>query len=250
MEDWIAILFPFVVLLTRISAFMIVAPIFSSPSIPMRVKASFVLLLTIFFAMVMPPQVPAGQTDIAFVAIVLVQEALCGGALGLAARLVYSGVQQGGRMAGRQMGMMMAQVMDPTTGERSQPVGVLIDFVFMILFLNAGGHHLLLRLLAGSYRAFPVGAGPNVAILTEGIVTAGSTMLLMALKLAAPVLAAFMFLGVLLAVMARVLPEMNILMASLPLRVGLGFFMAAAILPLLEGFVAEVLTFLQQMTIR
>ncbi len=240
MEEWVAILLPFVLLLARISAFFAVAPIFSWQPIPLRVRVAMVLLMTIFFAMIMPPKIFAVAVQPIQATVMITQEIVCGAALALVARLVYMGVQQGGRIAGRQMGLMLARVIDPSTGERSQPVGILFDFAFMALFLAAGGHHLLLIALARSYEAFPIGAAPNIAVLTDGVVTAGSVMLLFALKLSAPVLAAFLLLGVLLAVLARVLPEMNILMASLPLRVGLGLFMAAAILPFLDSFVVEL----------
>ena len=249
MEDWITILLPFSLLLGRISGFFAVAPIFSWSPIPVRVRASLTLMVTIFFALITPETIPPGGTDVVRVVILISQEIICGLAIGMAARLAYSGVQQGGRIAGRQMGMMLAKVMDPTTGERSQPLGVLFDISFMVLFLAAGGHHMLILLLARSYDVFPIGQTPDIAALTDGIVTAGTIMFLFALKLSAPVLAAFLVLGVALAVMARVLPEMNILVASLPLRVALGLFMAAAILPTLDTFTIELAQWMRQLLI-
>ena len=79
-----------------------------------------------------------------------------------------------------------------------------------------------------------------MAFLAEGVLNAGSTMLVFALKTAAPLLAAFLLLSVVLALLARVLPEMNVLLASLPLRVGMGFFMAAAIMPTLNELADEL----------
>jgi len=240
MDEWIAILLPFALLLARVSGFLAVAPVFGANSIPVRMRVALLLAMTIFFAYAIPPQPAAAGTHWMVAMILIITESLCGLTLGFAARLVYLGVQQGGLIAGRQMGLMMARVIDPTTGERNQPVGVLFQLSFLLLFVIAGGHHLLLRVLARSYVAFPVGATPDVGAVTEGIVSAGSAMLLLGLRLAGPVLAAFMILGVLLAVLARVLPEMNLLVASLPLRVGLGLLMAAAILPLLDSFTFEV----------
>ena len=95
----------------------------------------------------------------------------------------------------------------------------------------------------------PPGATPSIASLAEALVRAGSTMLLFSLKLAAPVLASFLVLGVLLAVLARVLPEMNVLLISFPLRVGLGLFMAAAIMPALHSFAGELAQWINQLLI-
>jgi len=76
-------------------------------------------------------------------------------------------------------------------------------------------------------------------VLAGGIVEAGSIMFVLSLRLVAPMLAAFLLLMVVLAVLARMVPEMNILFISLPLRVGLGLLMAAIFLPLINAFVAE-----------
>jgi len=249
MDEWIRILLTPALLLARISGFLGVSPIFGSNAIPLRIRASFALLMTIFFAVVTPPAAQARGAGWMAATVLIVREVLCGAALGLIARLVFLGVQQGGRIAGRQMGLMMAGVLDPNTGERSQPLGILFDLSFTLLFLIAGGHHLLLAMLARSYDVVPVAGSVDISALTEGVIEAGSAMLLFALKLAAPVLAAFLVLAVVLAVLARILPEMNLLMTSMPFRAGLGLFMAAAILPLLEGFTLEVADWMRRFTI-
>jgi len=240
MDVWIDTLLPFTLLLGRVSGFMASAPAFAWKPIPVRMRAALILSVTIFFAMTMPVDLPPTGIHWMRASLLLAQEILVGAALGLMARLAYLGVQQGGRIIGRQMGLLMAKVIDPTTGERSQPVGILFDLSFLLLFLAAGGYRLLMTVLARSYIFLPAGATPQVGLLTEGIVEAGSIMLLFALRMAAPILAAFLVLGVMLAILARVLPEMNLLVASLPLRVGLGLIMAVAILPMLDSFTADL----------
>ena len=84
-----------------------------------------------------------------------------------------------------------------------------------------------------------MGTTPTIPVLAEGISKSISAMLMAGLRLAAPMLAAFLLLMVILAVLARIVPEMNILFISLPLRVGLGLLMAAAFLPFINEFVAE-----------
>jgi len=111
--------------------------------------------------------------------------------------------------------------------------------IFVILFLSANGHHLLLLIIARSYETFPAGQIPTLSTLVDGVVEAGSTMFVAGLRLAAPILAAFLLLMVVLAILARAVPEMNILFISFPLRVGLGLFMAAAFLPFINGFISE-----------
>jgi flagellar biosynthetic protein FliR len=239
MELMIEKLFGFAMVLTRISAFFIVVPVFGWNSIPVRIKVSMTVLLAIFFSMVTPMSVDAGQISYAGAILLLANEATYGLALGLIATLIFAAVKFGGRVVERQMGLAMAEILDPLTSERAQPLGSLLEMIFIILILSANGHHLFLLIISRSYDSFPAGSIPTIPVLTKGIIAAGSTMLIYGLKLAVPILAAFLLLMVILAVLARMVPEMNILFISLPLRVGLGLLMMAIFLPFVGSFVGE-----------
>ena len=229
----------FMMVLTRLSAFFLVIPVFGWKSIPVRIKVAMTVLLTIFFSMTTPVSVNAGQISSAKAVLLIANEATYGLALGLIATFVFAAVKLSGRIIERQMGLAMAQILDPLTGERAQPLGSLLEMIFIMLFLSANGHHLFLLIISRSYDSFPAGSIPTIPVLTEGIIQAGSTMLLHGLKLAAPILAAFLLLMVVLAVLARMVPEMNVLFVSLPLRVGLGLLMVAIFMPFISSFVGE-----------
>jgi flagellar biosynthetic protein FliR len=239
MELMIEKLFGFMMVLTRISAFFIVIPVFGWASIPVRIKISMTVLLAVFFSMITPISVDVGQISTAKAILLLANEATYGLALGLIATLIFAAVKFSGRVIERQMGLAMAEILDPLTSERAQPLGSLLEMIFIILILSANGHHLFLLIISRSYESFPPGSIPTIPVLTQGIVAAGSTMLIYGLKLAVPILAAFLLLMVILAVFARMVPEMNILFISLPLRVGLGLLMVAMFLPFIGSFVGE-----------
>jgi flagellar biosynthetic protein FliR len=240
MEAFIAIFLPYALLLARISAFFAVLPVFGWQTVPMTVRAGIALVVTVFFAYHATPTFGPMQAHWLSAVVLLVGEVICGLALGLAANFVFLAVQQGGHIIVQQMGFAESGIIDPTTGEETETLAVLLETAFVVLFLAAGGHHVLLTVLSASYRMFPVGQGPDTGALAGGLVAAGSTMLLFALKLAAPALAAFLILAVVLAVVARVLPDMNVLLESFPLRVALGLFIAAAIMPSLNSFVTDL----------
>jgi flagellar biosynthetic protein FliR len=229
----------FVMVLTRISAFFLVLPVFGWKSIPVRIKVAITVLVAIFFSMITPFPINARQVSVVEAVLLMANEATYGLALGLVVTLVFAAVKLSGRIVERQMGLAMAQILDPLTGERTQPMGSLLEMIFIILFLSANGHHLFLLIISRSYETFPVGSIPTIPVLAGGIIEAGSTMFIAGLKLAAPMLAAFLLLMVVLAIFARILPEMNILFVSLPLRVGLGLLMMAVFLPFVHSFVAE-----------
>ncbi len=239
MELMITKLLGFVLVLTRMSAFFLVVPVFSWKTIPVRIKIAIVLLLSVFFSVSVPSAVNSEETSSLEAILLISNEAIYGFALGLVVVFIFSAVKLSGRIIERQMGLAMAQVLDPLTGERVQPLGVLIELIFILLFLSANGHHLFLLIMSRSYETFPAGSIPTVPLLVGGTVKAGSTMLVACLRLAAPMLAAFLLLLVVLAVFARIMPDMNILFISMPLRVGLGLLMMGMFFPFINQFVAE-----------
>ncbi len=229
----------FALVLTRISAFFLVVPVFGWKTIPARVKVAMTMLMAVFFSLIAPSAMTARQVSIVETVLLIAYEATYGFALGLVAALLFAPVKLSGRIIERQMGLAMAEILDPLTGDRSQPVGSLLEMIFVVLFLSANGHHLFLSIISHSYETFPVGRIPTMAVLVTGVIKAGSTMLIVGLKLAAPILAAFLLLMVVLAVLARIMPDMNILFISLPLRVGMGLFLMAIFLPFIYSFVSE-----------
>ena len=229
----------FVMVLTRISAFFLTLPVFGWKSIPVRIKVALTVLVAIFFSMITPVPFEARQVSVVEAILLLANEATYGLALGLIATFLFVTVRFSGRIIERQMGLAMAQILDPLTGENTQPLGALLEMIFIVLFLSANGHHLFLLIISRSYETFPAGSIPTIPVLAGGIVSAGSTMLMAGLKLAAPILAAFLVLMVVLAILARMVPEMNILFISLPMRVGLGLLMIVVFLPFINTFVAE-----------
>ena len=234
------ILLGFTLVLTRISAFFLILPVFGWQAIPMQIKVAATVVLSVFFAAVVPLGIDVAEISALKAILLLAGEATYGLALGVIVSSLFSVVKLSGQIIEREMGLTMAEILDPLTGETGQPLGGLLEMIFVLLFLSANGHHLFLLILSKSYTAFPAGTIPTIQTLTGGVLSAGSAMLIAALRLAAPMLAAFMVLMVALALLARLVPEMNILFISMPVRIGLGLIMAATFLPFLNGYVTEM----------
>ena len=239
MEFMIDKLLSFALVLTRLSAFFLVLPVFGFKSIPMRIKTATAILMSIFFVSVKPAFEASAGASTLEAGLFLCYETIYGFALGLIAAIMFSAVKVSGRIIERQMGMAMSQVMDPLSGDRAQPLGMLLEMIFILLFLSANGHHIFLLAISKSYDSFPVGSAPSLEILVGGVIQAGSTMLVASLRMAAPMLAAFIVLMVALAVLARIVPEMNILFISMPVRIGLGLIMIAIFLPFFGAYITE-----------
>jgi flagellar biosynthetic protein FliR len=236
MNELTLMLLPLILLLGRVSSFLMVLPLFGWRSLPMRVRAGLSLLMTFFLAFIRPLSVPlADDTSLVPGSLLLIQEILIGLGLGLVVHLLYKAVEQGGQFAAQQMGFAFAQEVNPNTGDQAKPVSIFFDMAFTLFFLALSGHHLLISIIVRSYDAFPLGGGCEVAQLAQAVLEAGSMMLIFALRMAAPLLAAFLMLSLVLGCLARALPEMNILMISFPVRIAVGLIMAAAMTPYLHA---------------
>lgn len=230
----------FALVLTRISGFFLVLPVFGWKAVPPQVKAAVAILLALFFCAHKPLGIRTEEISVPAAIVLLAGEATYGLALGLIVALLFSVVQISGRIAEQQMGMTLSEIIDPLTGDESGELSSLMDMVFILLFLSANGHHLFLMILSKSYDAFPAGTIPRLDLLVEGVVSTSSVMFIASLRLAAPLLAGFLILMVALALFARLVPEMDIFLVSMPAQIALGLFLVAAFIPFLGGFVTEM----------
>jgi flagellar biosynthetic protein FliR len=227
-------------ILTRISGFFLVLPIFGWQAIPVHVKATIAILLSLFFCTCKPLAVDPAEVSTPMAILLLAGEALYGLALGLIVALLFSVVQISARIAEQQMGLTMSEIVDPLNGEESGALSSLVEMVFILLFLSANGHHLFLQILSRSYDAFPPGTVPTLNVLVAGVVETSSAMFIASLRLGAPLLGAFLVLMVTLALLSRLVPEMDIFMVSMPARVALGLFLVAIFMPFIGGYITEL----------
>jgi flagellar biosynthetic protein FliR len=236
--------FVFAMVLTRISAFFLVIPIFGTESIPATIKVAATVMLSIFFSIINPQAALAGISGVeqgsAIQAILLLGgEAAYGLALGAIANIIFSAVKLAGNIMEEQMGLSMAEIIDPMSEGRGTPLAILLEMIFILAFLSANGHHLLLKVIQKSYELFPAGKIPTMATLAGNMLEATSVMLVAGLRLAAPILAALLVLLVALAILSRIVPEMDIFFISFPLRIILGFIIVIALVPFINEFVGE-----------
>ena len=247
MDAW-TILVPIGLVLARVSGFVAVLPIFGSALVPAIIRVGLILVLSVFTMATRWSATVLFQTEVHWMVAVLgtVQEVTLGVGLGLCVRLVFSAVQQGGCIFAQQIGLSDAGVIDPVSGEESSSLAEFLEILFTLFFLIAGGHQLLLAILFRSYDWFPMGSYPAPGAMAGAVAEAGAIMLTMAVQLAGPVLGGFLILAAVLGVLARIMPDMNILFESYPLRVGVGYLLAMAVVGALNGFVAQVTGWMRQ----
>lgn len=239
MEFLLATMLGFFMVLVRTSAFFLVGPLLGARIIPVQFRLGIVLILSALFAWMSPGQFNALTVSMVEVVVLLALEAVYGLAFGLVVALIFAVVKIASRIVEHQMGLVMAKTIDPLSDEDAQPLSLLMEMFFILLFLNANGLHVLIMIMSRSFDVFPVGTPPDISLLMESVVGAGSSMLMASLRLSAPILCSFFLLLATLAIFARIMPDMDILFLSMPLRAGLGLLFCSMAMPFVQEFVTE-----------
>ena len=218
---------------TRLTGLFTVAPVFSSKVVPMRVRAA---LLLIFSFLLLPGAMSVPGETLQVVPGTLVTEALMGMILGLGAALFVAAAESTGDMLAVQMGLSGANVLDPSSGTQMPVLGQLLGLFVVAMILATGGHLVLLRTLDLSFHAFPLGAPLNFGDGVPQVLMMLGSQLLLGLRFAAPVVAAMMIGNAALGVMAKTVPQLNVLMMAFPLQIAIGLFTLGLSLPLMAAY--------------
>ena len=226
----------------RVSGVMVSAPVFGQKSVPVPLKVLLAVLLSEILAGFAQGDLPPHITHpVGFIVAVAV-EVLTGLLIGYAVRFVFWSVEFAGEMIGFQMSLSMAQVYDPMTQASSNPLGRLVTWAFLVLFLILDGPQAIVVGLAKSFVAVPLGGadlaagGPLLLSWTGGFFST-------AVRLAMPFLVALLLVDVGLGVFARVVPQADLFSISLPLKLLAGTAIAVAFVgsfaPVAPGLVAQ-----------
>ncbi|MDX2085855.1 MAG: flagellar biosynthetic protein FliR [Candidatus Melainabacteria bacterium] len=167
-------------------------------------------------------------------AVLIGQELMIGLLLGFSATLAFHGIRYMGTLLGLQMGLSVASQVDPATGGQNPVVGQWYLYLGLIVFMMLNLHHWLLVAVAHSFGHIPLGqvlTEKSWGLLAERFIQLTADLFVTALMVGLPVLGVLLVVEVALAFMAKVMPQMNVFMVSMPLKVAIGLGMMAVTLP-------------------
>jgi flagellar biosynthesis protein FliR len=222
----------FLLVLIRCLTFFAAGPLFSDRKIPTPVKA---LAATATALALFPTLAGHGwvtERSLLGYAVLVGKEVLLGAALGLVSSFVFMGVRMAGSLLGIQMGFSIANVYDPSSSSEVSLIGQMQELLAVYLFLLADGHHLLLRALSFSLEKVPPGAAVHVAGMVGTIVPMASMMFLTTIQVGAPVLGALFLTDAALGFVARAVPQMNVFIVGIPVKIGVGIVLLVVTAPL------------------
>lgn len=220
----------FLLILVRVTSFFITMPIYSHRSIPAMYRVGMGLFLA--WIMYYTMDIPAFEIDASYY-LLIIKEALVGLLIGFIAYLMLSAIQIAGGFIDFQMGLAIANVIDPQTGVQSPLVGQYL-YMFALLFLLAtNGHHLLMDGIFYSYQFIPIDQyfiDFGKEGLLEFVLLAFNQMFIIAFQMAIPVVGSLFIVDVALGILARTMPQLNVFVVGLPIKLFVSFIVLLVVI--------------------
>jgi len=219
--------------LIRALALLTSLPVFSQRSVPMRVKVALAFFISLS-AQASLPEMPVVAMDSAAAFGLVLQQVLIGIALGFSVRLVFAAVELAGEVIGLQMGLNFAGFFDPATASTGTASSRFFGTMVAFLFIIVNGHLAILTVLVKSFEMFPVGEEPFAFLWRTQPQTWGAEIFSLGLWIAMPLVGMLMFVNLMLGVISRVAPQINIFAIGFPITLGVGLLGMLLTLPLMQ----------------
>ncbi|HEU0199608.1 MAG TPA: flagellar biosynthetic protein FliR [Burkholderiaceae bacterium] len=221
--------------LVRVLGLFASAPLLSHRAVPIRLKIGLGVMIT---ALIVPnvSAPPVGDVLTGAGLQMLAGNILVGVVMGFTVRLVFAAFEIAGEMLGLQMGLSYAGFFSPSTGTMQNSAASFLSLIALLLFVTIDGHLMLIHALAESFRVFPI-TGESIAagLSLQRVVGLGAEMFSIAISIALPFLGVMLLTNIVLGVLARVAPQLNIFAVGFPLTILVGLSMLYLLLPYLEA---------------
>ena len=222
----------FMLVFTRLTGMVQSAPFFNGLSAPVMTKlwfgaiSAFIMYPLVFASKtyIMPKSMPEFM-------ILIVFEFLIGYLIGFVANMIFEGIRMSGNILSIQTGLSMSEALDPATGVSSNDISRIYIYLATLVFLAIGAHQFLFMALFGSFSSIPIG---QFLLFDSQVVN--SLMILfaqifkIAFGVALPIFSVLLIVDLLLGMMSKMMPQMNIYMVALPVKIYIGLFLIFAFL--------------------
>jgi flagellar biosynthetic protein FliR len=238
-------LFAALVIFMRLGGAMMLLPGFGEAYVPPRYRLLLAVLFSMLMTPVLAPELPVLPSAPSALAVILGSELFIGLFIGTIARILITTLESAGMIVSFQLGLSAAQVFNPLAASQGSVPGAFYSMLGVLLIFLTDTHHLLLRGLVDSYAVFTPGVLPPIGDLSDTIarVVAGSFRL--AMELSAPFIVLGTIFSIALGIIARLVPQFQLLFVTQPLQIvgGLVVFVVALVTGMrwfLDVFIAEL----------
>ncbi|MDI1297196.1 MAG: flagellar biosynthetic protein FliR [bacterium] len=225
----------------RPGAAFLAAPVFGAPAVPLQLR--LILSLALGMAALNSVTIHLPQDGVAsFEGVMLVAgEVMAGLAIGFAIQIGYAAAFVAGEAIANAMGLGFAAMVDPQSGHTTQAVGQFLSILATFLFLGMDGHLLLASFVVQSYQALPPGAAMLSNDAVWHMVEFGGSLLGAGVTIALPVAFALVLVQIVMGMLARAAPSLNLFAVGMPVAMMTGLVLLAIGAPVMAEGIAAAL---------
>lgn len=225
----------------RFAAFLQIVPFFGGQVVPAQVKVATATALVIITYPSLLAELPSDGGPLPFGAVgfigMLAKEVFVGFTLGFVASLVFEAVSVAGRIADFQRGSTMGELFAPQLQERVSELGQFKLQLAIVIFLTIGAHRFFISALVRSYEFIPALRFPHIEAgwtpAAEFLTLMTGSVLSIGVQLAVPIVITLLLTDLFFGLINRVAPQVNVFFLSMPVKMWLGIFVLAVMLPIL-----------------
>ena len=229
----------FFLVLARVSPLFILAPLFSSKSLPARAKG----IVAVAISIGLMPVVKHGTIDLYPLAFggLIIKEVIVGLAFAYALGAMFAALQAAGTLLDTLIGFTFGATVDPVTGTQSAVIQQMYSLFGVAIFIAIGGDAWVIKGLGRTYDSVPMLDAPAIGSLVQGAQVAFSGIFISAFMIGAPVIIALIIVDAAFGIVSKVVPQMNIFAVGFPAKMIVGLTLLGATLPFVSGFIADQL---------
>jgi len=223
----------------RVSALIFSSPIFGRRALPNGVKLGFCALIAYVVFAAYPDQ-PVAYSGFWHYVLLIAKELAFGLALGYVTTLFFSLVQTAGHVIDMQMGFGMVNIFDGQGNVSVPMTGNFLNVILLLAFFGAGGHRQLIAILLATFKSVPAGAATINPALGLVALEVFALAFVMALNVAMPLIASGLLGELVLGFVVRAVPQMNVFVVGIPLKILLGFLVLLAVMPVYTRYTGVI----------
>lgn len=231
----------FILILMRMASFVFAAPFFNTSGTPQRTKVGFSVFLSVLVYSMHMDMTVSYSGVIGYAALV-VQEVVVGLLLGAVTSFCVQIIMFSGKIIDMDIGISMAQIYDPTTHMQVGIMGNFYYYLLMLLLIVSGLHRYLVAAIVETYHVIPVGGVKFSTTIYTDIIGFIRDYFVIGFRIALPVFAVMLLVNCILAILAKVAPQMNMFVIGIQLKLFIGIlviYFTVAMLPAVSNYILE-----------
>lgn len=211
--------FVWIMVFMRVALVFAMFPLISERFVPVRIRILIAAMISLAITPVAPFDASLFPLTGGGMARLVACEALLAFSVGFIGRAMFAIIQFAGQIAGQQMGFGLINSIDPTGSNQVSVIAEMQYVLAVLIFFLADLHHIFLSVAIGSFEVLPPGAARLTPELSGHMMELGRMLFSLALQFAMPVIAVIVALDVALGLIARAVPQLNVLFESFPIRI-------------------------------